>query len=336
MPKRSPQPYASPKDPWPSVDAAQLYAHARVAKKLDATCSARLREDLASRTHLRLALARYFVSNNIDATGPTNRPVCEKAIDACWESIRDAAAGKAGRLGRGWAAGARVLGAFTRHRFGWADGVERHPSMAGSRRRRRSNAQDGPRVRLVAGRACAPCNSLDGIKRVGCEVPRSLSRREDRKDEFIAAWRRVEPGDADAVVVFVEPRGPAPSFLFQPLLQGRVEDHELVPYVAYARHAGLPKYGTLALCLSNALREGIRKFDGASARLGSASVKSSTPASPGARGRRSRRCQRVGRLRAGAADHAARLSPGVDGDRPLLRRHRFFIFGVAAGDSRQR
>ena len=70
-------------------------------------------------------------------------------------------------------------------------------------------------------------------------------------------------GDADAVEVFVEPRGPAPSFLFQPLLQGRVEDHELVSYVAYARHAGLPKYGTLALCLANALREGIRKFDGA-------------------------------------------------------------------------
>ena len=104
---------------------------------------------------------------------------------------------------------------------------------------------------------------LEGIKRVGCEVLFALSRREDRKDELIAAWRRVEPGDADAVEVFVEPRGPAPSFLFQPLLQGRVEDHELVPYVSYARHAGLPKYGTLALCLSNALREGIRKFDGA-------------------------------------------------------------------------
>ena len=65
-----------------------------MAKKLDKTCSARLREDLASRTHLRLALARYFVSNQIDATGPANRPVCEKAIDACWESVREAAAGE--------------------------------------------------------------------------------------------------------------------------------------------------------------------------------------------------------------------------------------------------
>ena len=77
---------------------------------------------------------------------------------------------------------------------------------------------------------------------------------------MVEAWRRVEPGDADAVEVFVEPRGPAPSFLFQPLLQGRVEDHELVPYVSYARHAGLPKYGTLALCFNDT---SIRKFDGA-------------------------------------------------------------------------
>ena len=59
-----------------------------MAKKLDATCSARLREDLASRTHLRLALARYFVSHQIDATGPTNRPVCEKAVDACWTALQ--------------------------------------------------------------------------------------------------------------------------------------------------------------------------------------------------------------------------------------------------------
>ncbi len=102
------------KDPWPSVDAAQLYAHARVAKKLDATCSARLREDLASRTHLRLALARYFVSNQIDATGPTNRPVCEKAIDACWEAIREAAAGEAGDWDAAWAVRAPCLGCLQR------------------------------------------------------------------------------------------------------------------------------------------------------------------------------------------------------------------------------
>ena len=108
-----------------------------------------------------------------------------------------------------------------------------------------------------------PLQLTHDIKRVGCEVLFALSRREDRRDELVEAWRRIEPDDADAVEVFVEPRGPAPSFLFQPLLQGRVEDHELVPYVSYARHAGLPKYGTLALCLSNALREGIRKLDGA-------------------------------------------------------------------------
>ena len=53
-------------------------------------------------------------------------------------------------------------------------------------------------------------------------------------------------------------RGPAPSFLFQPLLQGRVEDHESRTF-AYARHAGLPKYGRWRLS-SNALREGIRKL----------------------------------------------------------------------------
>ena len=67
------------KDPWPSVDAAQLYAHARVAKKLDATCSARLREDLASRTHLRLALARYFVSQQHRCDGPDEPPGLRKS-----------------------------------------------------------------------------------------------------------------------------------------------------------------------------------------------------------------------------------------------------------------
>ena len=155
------------KDPWPSVDAAQLYAHARVAKKLDATCSARLREDLASRTHLRLALARYFVSHNIDATGPTNRPVCEKAIDACWESIREAAAGKAGAWDAAWAVRAPCLGCLQR-------GID----VSGSRRRRRAprhrwfrgrvdgvdpTRRTGPsRARLWCwrSRACAPCNSL--------------------------------------------------------------------------------------------------------------------------------------------------------------------------------
>ena len=215
------------KDPWPSVDAAQLYAHARVAKKLDKTCSARLREDLASRTHLRLALARYFVSHQIDATGPTNRGVCEKAIDACWESVREAAAGETAEWNAAWADGPLACAAL----------VLAEPGMR-------------------------PLQLAEGIKKVGCEVLLALSRREDRRDELIAAWRHIEAGE-DAVEVFVEPRGPAPSFLFQPLLQGRVEDHELVPYVSYARHAGLPKYGTLALCLANALRAGIRKFDGA-------------------------------------------------------------------------
>ena len=37
-----------------------------------------------------------------------------------------------------------------------------------------------------------------------------------------------------------------------------------------------------------------------------------------ARGRRRGRCKGVGRLRDGAAEHAARLSTGVDGHRPLL------------------
>ena len=215
------------KDPWPSVDAAQLYAHARVAKKLDKTCSARLREDLASRTHLRLALARYFVEHNIDATGPTNRSTCEKAIDACWESVREAAAGETETWDAAWADGPLACAAL----------VLAEPGMR-------------------------PLQLAEGIKKVGCEVLLALSRREDRRDELIAAWRRIEAGE-DPVEVFVEPRGPAPSYHFEPLLKGRVEDHELVPYVSYARHAGLPKYGTLALCLSNALREGIRKFDGA-------------------------------------------------------------------------
>ena len=135
------------KDPWPSVDAAQLYAHARVAKKLDATCSARLREDLASRTHLRLALARYFVSHNIDATGPTNRPVCEKAIDACWESIREAAAGKAGAWDAAWAVRAPCLGCLQR-------GID----VSGSRRRRRA-----PRHRWFRGRV----DGVDPTRRTG-------------------------------------------------------------------------------------------------------------------------------------------------------------------------
>ena len=76
-----------------------------------------------------------------------------------------------------------------------------------------------------------PLQLAEGIKRVGCETLLTLSRREDRKDELIAAWRRIEAGE-DAVEVFVEPRGPAPSFLFQPLLLGKVEDHELTSYVA--------------------------------------------------------------------------------------------------------
>ena len=138
------------KDPWPSVDAAQLYAHARVAKKLDATCSARLREDLASRTHLRLALARYFVANNIDATGPANRPVCEKAIDACWEAIREAAAGEAGAWDAAWAVASRRF--YVRGAFASASIV------SGPRRRRRA-----PRHRWFRGRV----DGVDPTRRTG-------------------------------------------------------------------------------------------------------------------------------------------------------------------------
>ena len=96
------------------------------------------------------------------------------------------------------------------------------------------------------------------IKRVGCEVLFALSRREDRKDE-LAAWRRVEAGD-DGTVEVVEPR-PGAAVLFQPLLQGRVEDHELVLPVSYASTPACRNAGA-GTCLSNALREGIR-FDGA-------------------------------------------------------------------------
>ena len=128
-------------------------------------------------------------------------------------------------MGRGWAV-ARVSWVPSSTTASSAT-----PSMISvSRRRRRSHAQDGPlacAALVLAEPGMRPLQLADGIKRVGCEVLFALSRREDRRDELIEAWRRVEPGDADAVEVFVEPRGPAPSFLFQPLLQGRVEDHEL-------------------------------------------------------------------------------------------------------------
>ena len=80
-----------------------------------------------------------------------------------------------------------------------AELVERHAIDSGSRRRRRSHAQDGPlacAALVVAEPGMRPLQLTEGIKRVGCEVLFALSRREDRKDELIAAWRRVEPGDA--------------------------------------------------------------------------------------------------------------------------------------------
>lgn len=219
------------KDPWPSVDATQLYAHARVAKKLDPSASARLREDLASRTHLRLALARYFIKHEVDATGANNRAACEGAVDACWEAVREAAAGETEPWDAAWADGPLACAALVL-------------------------AEPGMRPLLLA----------PSIKRVGCETLLAISRGIDRRDELLAAWRQIEPDDADAVEVFVEPAGATPSYTFQPLLQSDVADNELGPYITYARHAGLPKYGTLALCLTNALRRGIQKLDGAARR----------------------------------------------------------------------
>ena len=78
---------------------------------------------------------------------------------------------------------------------GRIDGVERHAIDSGSRRRRRSHAQDGPlacAALVVAEPGMRPLQLAEGIKRVGCEVLFALSRREDRRDELIAAWRRVD------------------------------------------------------------------------------------------------------------------------------------------------
>ena len=60
-------------------DAVQRYDHADVGD--DKICSARLRADLASRTHLRLALAVPPAPTAMRCR-PSNRPVCEKAVDA--------------------------------------------------------------------------------------------------------------------------------------------------------------------------------------------------------------------------------------------------------------